>query len=597
MRYLRMLSNAVLAGGLGAIYLSVLFLQLNPTVPLYPMNLAPLIVTLALSYGVHFAVVFYALIVLRQIFAHDPLLPGWVSLRLLTWLFAAAAGGVAALMWFNLVAYAPMLGFETSRRMAAGAAILSACALVFLGVGLAHYAFGRRRGHVGASFVGLALVVSLVLPLAARGAGESLTLVSRPIDVDLGPPRPAPGGRVLLIALDGGSLDFLSTTVLEGRLPSFGKILDSGAAMHLATVRPTQPDPVWTTVATGKLPAKTGVRSAARYRVPAAHDPLELLPDGCFAHGLVHFNFVTATPLTSTSVRVRPIWSILGTVGLSAGVVNWPLTYPAQPVRGYLVSDQFYRPGEVSLEPYDPSLSADAGLPPSIMPADLLPVARSAGESVGPGGGESIIPSARYAPTDLRRELLETQPFTTDRMYEQVSRVLQGRLHPDLALVRYRELDVAGHRFLRYAMPHQFGDVSPEERRRYGQVLEDAYARVDGLIGRALATLGPDDLLLVVSGFGMEPLSVGKRTLERAIGDPELSGSHEEAPEGFLLAFGAGVAPGRKRLGSVADVVPTILYFLNLPVARDMDGYARTDIFQRDLTDARPIAFIPTYER
>jgi hypothetical protein len=591
-----MFSNAVLAGSLGAVYLSMLFLQMNPTVPLYPMNLAALIVTLALSYGVHMAVVFYALIVLHQLFAHGPFSPGWVSLRLLTWLFAAAAGGVAVLMWFNLVSYAPMLGLETSRRMAAGAAILTLCALVFLGVGLAHYAFGRRRGHVGAGFVGLALAASLVLPLAARGPGESLTLVSRPIDVDLGPARPAPAGRVMLIALDGGSLDFLSTAVLEGRLPSFGKILDSGAAMHLATVRPTQPDPVWTTVATGKLPAKTGVRSAAHYRFPAAHDPLELLPDSCFAHGLVHFNFVVATPLTSASVRVRPIWSILGTVGLSAGVVNWPLTYPAQPVRGYLVSDQFYRPGDPSLEPDDPSSSADAGLPPSIMPADLLPPARSAGESVGPGD-ESVIPPARYAPTDLRRELLETQPFTTDRMYEQVSRALQSRLRPDLAMVRYRELDVAGHRFLRYAMPHQFGDVSPEERRRYGQVLEDAYARVDGMIGRALSTLGPDDLLLVVSGFGMEPLSVGKRSLERAIGDPELSGSHEEAPEGFLLAFGAGVAPGRKRLGSVADVVPTILYFLNLPVARDMDGYARTDVFQRDFSDGRPIAFIPTYER
>jgi hypothetical protein len=57
---------------------------------------------------------------------------------------------------------------------------------------------------------------------------------------------------------------------------------------------------------------------------------------------------------------------------------------------------------------------------------------------------------------------------------------------------------------------------------------------------------------------------------------------------------------GGRRLqarGSVVDVVPTILYFLGLPIGRDMDGYARTDLFQRSFTDDRPITFIPTYDR
>lgn len=598
MRYLRMFSNAVLAALLGAVYLSVLFLQLNPTVPLYPTILASLAVTLALSYGVHFVVVFYALIVLRQMIANEALSPGWVSLRLLSWLLAADAAGVATLMWFNLRSYAPMLSLETSRRMAAGAAILTACAFTFLGVALAHYSFGRRKGRLGASFVGLALAVSLVLPLVARGPGKLQPLVSRPLDIDAIISRASAGGRVVLIALDGGSLDFVSTAALEGRLPSFGKILDSGAAMHLATIRPTQPDPVWTTVATGKLPARTGVRSAARYRVPATADSLELLPDNCFAHGLVHFGFISAIPHTSASVRARPIWSILGSAGLTSGVVNWPLTYPAQPVRGYLVSDQFYRPGAASLEPDDPGRELENAVRStalSIQPPELFDAARAAGDAARPEA--EATPLAQHSSSDPRRDLLQAQPFITDRMYEQVARALQERVRPDLSAVRYRGLDVAGHRFLRYAMPRDFGDVSPEERRRYGQVLENAYARVDGIVGRALAALGPDDLLLVVSGFGMEPLTVGKRMLERYIGDPDLSGSHEDAPDGFMLAFGVAVAPGRKPRASVVDVVPTILYFMGLPVAHDMDGYAVTEVFRREFRDNRPMAFIQTYER
>ena len=121
---------------------------------------------------------------------------------------------------------------------------------------------------------------------------------------------------------------------------------------------------------------------------------------------------------------------------------------------------------------------------------------------------------------------------------------------------------------------------------------------IDEAIGRAIATLGPDDLLLVVSGFGMEPMGLGKRLVERVIGDPEVNGTHDAAPDGFLMAYGAAVSRDvQLPRASVVDVTPTILYFLGLPIGRDMDGYARTDLFQRAFTDERPITFIPTYDQ
>jgi hypothetical protein len=40
-----------------------------------------------------------------------------------------------------------------------------------------------------------------------------------------------------------------------------------------------------------------------------------------------------------------------------------------------------------------------------------------------------------------------------------------------------------------------------------------------------------------------------------------------------------------------------VLYYLGLPVGRDMDGYARTDLFARTFTAGRPIAFIPSHDR
>ena len=92
MRFLRMLTNSLLAGALGAAYLTILVLQLNPQVPLLSATPWWWFLTLGMLYGVHLAVIFYVVIVAREFFAMDVLSPGWVSVRLLAWLGARAVG-------------------------------------------------------------------------------------------------------------------------------------------------------------------------------------------------------------------------------------------------------------------------------------------------------------------------------------------------------------------------------------------------------------------------------------------------------------------------------------------------------------------------
>ena len=268
---------------------------------------------------------------------------------------------------------------------------------------------------------------------------------------------------------------------------------------------------------------------------------------------------------------------------MSVGVVGWPMMQPAPPVRGFLVSDTFQRAALTASGIANPS---------ALYPPELQIDASAALESAM----AEATPAVTALPGDLdaRSEASER----TDRAYDAIARALALAKPPQVMITRYQSLDRIGHYFLRYAIPVEFGDVTDEERRRLGAVLERQYAVVDEAVGRAMAALGPDDLLLVVSGYGMEPLGVWKRYVERLIGDPDVSGSHEMAPDGFLMAYGASVAPGRQQArASVVDVVPTILYFLGLPIGRDMDGYARTDLFQRRLPDERPITYIPTYER
>lgn len=581
MPYLRMLSNSVAAAVVGSAYVLTLVLQLNPTLPLHPMRLVPIAATVGLFYALHLTVIFYVVLVFRQLLARELFSPAWISVGVLTWLGAAAATAGAALMWANVRTFELVLEPDTVRRLGTGAVVLamSAACLVFVAL---------LRGHLGAegrriwTSAFLAVIVgSVVAPLAVRGRGTARPLDAHGLEAPLGITAAERSARVAILALDGGSLDFITSATAGGRLPNFGRVLDAGAVMHLATLRPTSAEAVWAAVATGKLPQKNGVRSAGSYRLPLGGDPILLLPDYCFAHVLVRFGFLIAQSHTAATLKTRTLWSIVGAAGIPVGVVGWPLTYPASAVRGYLVSDVYHRLVATPLgiddssTVYPPAIQADAFRAVEAVALDDQPVQ----------GASDLEPRYRA-------------PARTDRVYERIARDLSATRETGLATLRYQSLDTIGHYFLRYADPAEFGDVTVEERRRFGTVLERHYALIDEAVGRSIAALGPDDLLLVVSGYGMEPMGVLKRLLEQVAGDPDLSGTHETAPDGFLMAYGGPVARGRRSgRASVVDVVPTVLYFLGLPIGRDMDGYAQTDLFQRPFTDARPITYIPTYDR
>jgi len=324
------------------------------------------------------------------------------------------------------------------------------------------------------------------------------------------------------------------------------------------------------------------VRSAGIYQLTGGGGAIQLLPDYCFAHRLVRYGLLAEQPHSSATFRTRTMWNILGAGGFSVGVVGWPLTQPAPPVRGYIVSDTFHRAAASAPEVDDATA----------YPIELRAEALAAMES---GAAEPVVPtSGSEDVADPRRE----GPARADRIYDRIAHTLADARPTQLTVTRYMSLDTIGHYYLRYAMPSEFGDVSEDERQRLGGVLDRQYGVIDESIGRAMAALGSDDLLLVVSGYGMEPLGPGQRLVERLIGDPDISGTHEAAPDGFLLAYGRSVARGRQQeRASVVDVAPTILYFLGLPIGRDMDGFARTDLFQRSFTDDHPITFIPTYDR
>jgi hypothetical protein len=584
-QYLRMLTNSIIGGLLVGAYVTILVLQLNPNVQLNSFSVVPLVLTPWTFYALHGAVFFYALNVLRQLLSVEVRSPGWISLRLLAVFGTLAVCLSAIVTWLNLRGFRSVLGPEAANRMAEGAVLVSVCAGLCVGIFVMQYAMQRRRSVAAIMFVTV-LVASLAGPIAFRGVGAETSAPGRTRGPRFSVAQSR--ARVSMILLDGATLDVIAPNAAGGRFPNFGRLLENGAVLHLATLRPTQPATVWTAVSTGKLPYKTTVYSAARYAVAGSTSRLDLLPDFCFAQAMVRFGLLVQEEHTSEALQAPPMWELLSSYGITTGVIDWPLTFPAHQVDGYLVSDELLRRDDSSI------LASIGSDPPLAWPSDVVDIARRARSRVSPEAS-SI---ARVAQKAIGKQPGEGQsvhlnPVAIDAAAEQLGLELSAWRPTQFTAVRYPGIDAIGHYYLRYSVPRAFGDVSDQERLQYGRVLEEYYTFVDGIVGRAMTALGPDDLLLVVSGFGMEPLSLGKRALERVTGDPDLSGSHERAPDGFIMAYGRQVAKGSFRRASVVDVAPTVLYYLGLPIARDLDGYARTDIFSRSFTERRPITFIP----
>jgi len=329
---------------------------------------------------------------------------------------------------------------------------------------------------------------------------------------------------------------------------------------------------VWTAVATGMYPSHDGVRSSASYYAYGDSRPIDLLPDHCFSHALVHLGFIRDEPNTAAAWRARPLWSILADAGMGIGVVRWALTFPAPEVPGFLVSDRFHQLIG-SITQFD-----RAAYPPEALP-EVLAAFSSPSDAASSGRDAEASAVAR------------------DESYSRTMERLRIGRDPRFLALRYEGLDTVSHYYLRDALPPGAVRTESDADRRGHGAIDRHYAYIDAEIGEALAGLAPDDLLAVVSGFGMQPLNPIKEAVGRLMGDPDFSGTHERAPDGFLLLAGASIDPGRHQRGSIVDVTPTILYFLGLPIARDMDGYARADLFARAFTAERPIAFIPTYRR
>jgi hypothetical protein len=524
----------------------------------------------------------------RDLLSTEPLRPAWLSVRILAWLGVVGAGAAAALTWANLAAFSTILSDVARERMRAGAYATTATAAALLLIAVLRYSVSRRRGRPVAALLVTCLVLSVAAPIWLRGPGE-VPVLPRPIAGDQTPDLRAAVAsvafppRVSIFALDGASLGFIRQRVAAGQFPNLGRLLDRAATIDLATLTPTQAEPIWAAAATGKSPQQNGIRSNASYRaregdVMAA----DILPDYCFASALPDQGFVQRSAPTSSSLSARPIWDILSDHGIVSGVAGWPLSYPARADRGFVLSDRFDEAASEPLRLRD----ASAG-----DPTTAVDIAREIFDRWQATSRAEVMPALAAGLPDP----IGLNQARWDRAYHESVLALAPQFAPRLTAVRYEGLATFGHSYLSDAQPELFGDRLRVDPQR--SVLDQYYAFIDSEIGEATRRLAPGDLLLVISGFGMEPTALSKRLLARLLGRPNFTGTHETAPDGFLMAYGTNVASGSFGRGTILDVAPTVLYYMGVAVGKDMDGFARTDLFVPTYVLEHPVKYVASHER
>ena len=148
--------------------------------------------------------------------------------------------------------------------------------------------------------------------------------------------------------------------------------------------------------------------------------------------------------------------------------MRWPLTYPAQPVHGFVVSDRFHQLLG-SFQEFDQSAA---------YPSDVLPVARSAFADAGQT--PDWLPSTV---TDTGAHSPEASAGLRDQFYSRAMHDLRAQWPVQLSAVRYQGLDTVGHYNLRYTQPRDAAGASDDERRRRLQVIDRYYGYIDSEIG------------------------------------------------------------------------------------------------------------------
>ncbi|MCP4426033.1 MAG: hypothetical protein GY803_16190 [Chloroflexi bacterium] len=264
--------------------------------------------------------------------------------------------------------------------------------------------------------------------------------------------------KAAVFGLDGITFDLLQPWLDEGRMPNLAKLLKEGADGRLRSTIPPVSASAWASFATGSNPGQ---------------------------HGLVDFTYPEANgygiQVSNGRTRSAPaLWEIVGQAGGQTGVVSLPMTYPPQPINGFMLCS-FLTPSADSRYTYPNELQEEITEAAGPFPLHMSEKGRGSDPA-------KFVRACKQMEIDRARavkHMLQNKPWdlfiyvmeTTDNLQHEVWHLLDES-HP-----------------LHDAQ--QAAEVLPD--------ILDYYETVDRLLGELLALVPDDALVAVLSDHGFGP--------------------------------------------------------------------------------------------
>ena len=269
--------------------------------------------------------------------------------------------------------------------------------------------------------------------------------------------------KVLVIGLDGATLDLLRPWIEAGELPNLQRLMQQGASGKLRSTLPPISASSWISFATGANPGKHGVVDFV-YPGPGSYK---------------------VTMVNATACQTRSIWNWLNDAGRRVGLLGIPTTYPPEPVDSFMVSG-FLAPGPDSEWAYPPELKQE-------LLAEL--------------GQFMLSPNERYRSTPWLDRFLDDLTASVENR-TQAALYLMGHKPWDLFTVVYWDTDMVQHETWRLFDPAHPRYDSADAAAQLEQILA-FHRKVDADIGRLLASDSVDPaetLVVVMSDHGFGPV-------------------------------------------------------------------------------------------
>lgn len=272
--------------------------------------------------------------------------------------------------------------------------------------------------------------------------------------------RPAGRTKLLIIGIDSATFDLITPMREAGDLPHLSRLIEGGCWGKLQSTIPPVTPPAWVSFMTGKNPGKHGV--------------FDFYVSSSYGYARPVWN--------SRYIKAKTLWRLLSEHGITSGVVNLPMTFPPEKIKGFIIPGMQYS--------FD---GEDFSHPPELMEE----IRTRIGEyRVMYGDMESLYTNNLDKLISEWRDIFEVRRRTILYLIEEKQW--------DVFMAVFYSIDVMQHHFWKFFdSAHPLYDAGLASR--YGDIIPEFYRRIDSAIGDILERTGEDIPVLILSDHGAGP--------------------------------------------------------------------------------------------